>query len=733
MRIVATSTSPVRPSRWGALLVAIAAASPAIAGGGPENVLLVVNERSWSSLAIANHYIHLRGIPPQNVVYLPWTLDNERIDAATMREKLLGPIFAELERRKLGEHIDLHRLLGRLPDAHRCLGRYPSRREDSASAHAASFADRRDVPLPQVPAQATGVSSFRLERLLPPRHRDRSSDIARLPFLVRLGLPPSTARGRRRTLLPLRDARLHLRPGELHGRSRRHAGAQRQADYSRPDGTIYFAENSDIRSTTRRPLFASAVSAIQAAGAKAETFAGTVPKDKTDIAGAMLGSDHFSLTAQNCKLLPGAIGEHLTSFGGMLNEGAGQTPISEWVRAGTALTSGAVWEPFAVPFKFPSAYMHLHYVRGCTAGEAYYQSTSGPYQMLVLGDPLCKPWARRAKIELGELDFAKPLAGVVTFMPTGKFDDGTLPARFELFVDGLLVASHAPGEPFRFDVDRLAGGRHELRVTAVGPEPLELRSGLIVPFDVAGRGATLSLTRVGAGPIRWGTEVEFEVRGSGLPAGARIVVAQGTRGVKVLDAPQRFTLADPQLFGLGPITLQAFAVTEAGGATGAISPPLEMTIEPNELSESQGAAELPLLERVLPATGLTKNEPFQFEGFVAAPEDGVYQFHLRHTLKLAIAVDGRTIYTADAGRPTLDYVPIALKAGRHKVALAGATRDDPNLDIRLRTARRATAEAERREVANPISLSYAIQSLITLPPTPVSRASSPWLRTVSFK
>ena len=78
----------------------------ALAGGGPENVLVVVNERSWSSLKIANHYIHLRAIPPQNVVYIPWTLDNERIDAATMREKLLGPVLAEIDRRRLADHID---------------------------------------------------------------------------------------------------------------------------------------------------------------------------------------------------------------------------------------------------------------------------------------------------------------------------------------------------------------------------------------------------------------------------------------------------------------------------------------------------------------------------------------------------------------------------------------------------------------------------------------------------
>ena len=37
---------------------------------GPENTLVVVNEESPDSLAIANLYISLRNIPPTNVVYV---------------------------------------------------------------------------------------------------------------------------------------------------------------------------------------------------------------------------------------------------------------------------------------------------------------------------------------------------------------------------------------------------------------------------------------------------------------------------------------------------------------------------------------------------------------------------------------------------------------------------------------------------------------------------------------
>ena len=52
------------------LTVLFVDASNVIAGGGPENVLVVVNADSISSKTIANHYIRLRKIPATNVVYL---------------------------------------------------------------------------------------------------------------------------------------------------------------------------------------------------------------------------------------------------------------------------------------------------------------------------------------------------------------------------------------------------------------------------------------------------------------------------------------------------------------------------------------------------------------------------------------------------------------------------------------------------------------------------------------
>ena len=56
----------------------VVTAKPVLAGGGPENVLLVVNRNSLDSMTIANHYAKLRKIPPGNILTLSWDGDEHR-------------------------------------------------------------------------------------------------------------------------------------------------------------------------------------------------------------------------------------------------------------------------------------------------------------------------------------------------------------------------------------------------------------------------------------------------------------------------------------------------------------------------------------------------------------------------------------------------------------------------------------------------------------------------------
>ncbi len=87
-------------------LVAALCSSAARAGGGPENVFLLVNLRSQSSMTVANHYIHLRRLPATNVLYLDWDGNREAVDIDTFRQQILIPALQTISQRGLANQID---------------------------------------------------------------------------------------------------------------------------------------------------------------------------------------------------------------------------------------------------------------------------------------------------------------------------------------------------------------------------------------------------------------------------------------------------------------------------------------------------------------------------------------------------------------------------------------------------------------------------------------------------
>ena len=91
---------------WLAALIVLLLAGVGPAGGGPENVLLVVNRRSWASISVANHYIRLRSSPRKTCcIWIgPASLSSTGIE--TFRQQILRPILAAIERNELDDHID---------------------------------------------------------------------------------------------------------------------------------------------------------------------------------------------------------------------------------------------------------------------------------------------------------------------------------------------------------------------------------------------------------------------------------------------------------------------------------------------------------------------------------------------------------------------------------------------------------------------------------------------------
>jgi len=93
--------------------------------------------------------------------------------------------------------------------------------------------------------------------------------------------------------------------------------------------------------------------------------------------------------------VPGAVADHLTSFGGKLEPPFNQMSALEWIAAGATGSYGTVSEPCSHVQKFPHPQLlMLHYLQGSTLIEAYWKSVAWPWQGVFIGEPLAAPFAR---------------------------------------------------------------------------------------------------------------------------------------------------------------------------------------------------------------------------------------------------------------------------------------------------------------------------------------------------
>lgn len=563
-----------------AVLAALAVPASARAGGGPENVFLVVNATSADSLAVANAYAALRGISPINVLMLPWPGSREAVAISTFRTDLLRPILQAIDARKLAPQIDCIVYSTDFPW-----------RVDFTEELPRELAGRDKFPS----GSLTGMTMlYAAVQASSPAYLDPASNRYWRPVGAD-GVPAATvgfrgwygwgphgelieAGGSRYLLsavLGVTDGRGNTRPEIL-----RYLRSATAADGTKPPGTIYFVTNSDVRTTTRSSVFPATVTALEKLGVKAEVVKGTLPTGKRDVAGLMTGAADLDWPGSGCTIVPGAICENLTSFGGIFTPSAGQTPLSVFLRAGAAGSSGTVIEPYALQAKFPHASIQVHYARGASLVEAFYQSVRSPYQLLVVGDPLCRPWASIPVVEAVVAPDARPLephaplAGTVELEPRATVPGGGTADRFELFVDGVRLAQCGLGERLTVDTTQLADGHHEFRVVAIESSPIESQGRWIMPVAFANAGRTLTLDAEPRRVKPSGT-VRVSVSGDGLDG--VVIFAMG----RVLGRTQEGTASievPAELLGRGSVTIRATGRSGPGAANSVNAIPVTVEV-----------------------------------------------------------------------------------------------------------------------------------------------------------
>lgn len=783
--------------------------SAAYAGGGPENVAVVVNDDSFASQAVANAFIEFREIPAVNVVHLMLgnLPDFETVDVETFRERLLKPTLETLDQRGLASQIDYIVYSADIPYAVRvnadigdrklpqmitptasvngltylyslvlaknpeylslgvnCYARLQTRtwsegdkpwsdeqrvryreamkqQADKDYAAAARTLVELSVVRPKMPhlwynlacalarqdkadeamqaltqavlvgwSDATHIADD--DDLTTLRQREDFQSLVKTLQANPLELRPTVGfrgvagwdpngqavppnRGMRyllSTMLSVTSGRgLSVREAIDH--LRRSAAA----DGTFPRGSVYLMDNSDIRARTRRPMFEPAVQRLQGLGVRAEVVQGALPQGREDVMGLVAGSAGFDWMSSKSRILPGAICEHLTSFGGVMLENAGQTPLTEFLRHGAALSSGTVTEPYAIAAKFPLPLLHVYYAEGCSAAEAFYQSLSGPYQLLIVGDPLCAPWTCRPVVKPPEL--ASPLKGMVEFQPSATAPEGKSIAQYELFVDGVRRAACGAGEQLQMDSTKLPDGPHEFRLVAVVADAVQTQGRATWSGTIDNFGRAVQLTPDGASDVPLGQALTLRV--TAAQASAIELHSQGRVLGRIEQAEGQFTL-DTQSLGLGQAKLRAVAFLAGVAEPAAVSPvviarvmeppALEAIRAPEGVQWAKGisikAADRPAkiaenssAPNWLQELGVQANEPIVLEGYVDVPADEMYQFQLRSPRQVQIALNQTTICRSTDER--WKFVPVTLKAGTHGLRVTVSGDGLPQVSLRF--------------------------------------------------
>lgn len=370
------------PSCRRAVLIGVWSAV-AQAGGGPQNVLVVVNEQDKSSVELGRYYMEKRGIPARNLC---------RINLPSLDPNIIPPFFEKYIRRPMEKHIEKEGLARQIDFLVLCWNA-PSRVNEIESITAALSYGFKKAPGAPPCALPPGTSNLYHQSERAFVHSKEGG--GRPAYLAMMLAAPS-----------LEEAK------QLVDRSV-------AADGTAPSGTFYLLEPpGDPARNVRYKLFdefdfrARLVPEFPRRVIVEENMLGNLP----DVMGYQTGLPGYPESFWKTNTYrPGAIADHLTSFGGQLPVPAlGQSSALQWIGAGASASYGTVSEPCNFPAKFPDPLVYYWYARGFNLAESYWMSVAHPYQGLFIGDPLTAPYARPPSVSVSGLEPDQAVSGVVT-------------------------------------------------------------------------------------------------------------------------------------------------------------------------------------------------------------------------------------------------------------------------------------------------------------------------------
>jgi uncharacterized protein (TIGR03790 family) len=540
-------------------LIMIGLTGRAFAGGGPCNYLLLYDDKDINSIAVANYYQQLRGIPERNMV--PYTFFPTNMTSYTQQDLWNLTLYLRqvIQDRGLTGRFNGIAVAGTVPllGSSNQLGFQSGLFYSPGFTSWGQFSNSYDNLAFAIPP---GQETCEIRDDKPYINGTTTNVYWPVAFVGFTGVNGNT-------------------PEEVFKLLDR----SKAADGLRPDGVVYWPTNGDIRSDVRIPQINDVRAIWNARGIRYSVYADRIPSGCPDIAGAVVGDMRADVGISGNKYVPGAWVDHLTSNGGNLNYLHNhQTSASAWLRAGAYGSSGTAAEPGASDYKFPHAAIHTHLRAGATMAEAFWQSVRTPVEIVMLGDPLLQAWAHIPQVVITSPANGATLGGMVTITVSASTTcpDG-LEVRHELAVDGHIVRSNDTisatwtNSGFMLDTTTLADGWHDLRVIACNNNAIHTQGEARRSVFVNNAGQSITLTGPGSLDYASTTTSAFTVTLTGISTATNVTLQANGR---TLAANVTGSVSLPaSVFGWQGVT-KVYAVAWLGNGRQIWSAPLDVNL-----------------------------------------------------------------------------------------------------------------------------------------------------------
>ena len=464
----------------------------ALAGGGPLNVLVVVNGSSRDSRALGAYYLEKHGVPQSQLCTIKVDPRATSLSLAEFERDVRLPILAHLANNRLAEQIHFLVL---------CLD-VPSRVENDNGITSVLFYGYKPATpgAPQCHVASNSVNQYYGAETAYNSTAGWNRTNAPIPFLL--------------TAADLETAKQVV-----------DRGAASVAAF--PAGAFCLYGGGPDRNIRHRayPVVARHF-ALTGQAAQLDVDPAGNPLPGRPVLGYMAGLAYLPTNLAGAAFAPGAICEHLTSCAGQIPDPClGQSSVWDWMRLGATASYGTVAEPCAFEVKFPDPMIAFWYARGFTAGEALAMSVRHPYQGLWVGDPLAAPFAAPPSVRVLDPARNAKLDGEITLkLAVAAHERGAPPVFLDLHVDGRHHAAIArPFAPVGNEIAVQVGPDRFTYVVAPGEDLFAAAAGLAWAVNSKGGGRITASAKA--------DRVEVSVREplgtDGQPLPFAVSVAQG--------------------------------------------------------------------------------------------------------------------------------------------------------------------------------------------------------------